>query len=175
MRTTLKWVLATLGLAVVIHVLTVAAVPRAVMYMASKRILNKSGAGVNRLLHAPRVTVNSRDVVKPSPDLLYSLCVYDVSTRPLRVIAPVPDTYWSISFYQSNTDNFYVLNDRQAKTNPVKIVLVGPDMPVPDIADAEVVVAPAARGVFLLRSLIMDEGKLDDLIKKHKMASCTLY
>ena len=76
----------------------------------------------------------------------------------------------------SNIDNnFYVLNDRQAKTNPVKIVLVGPDMPVPDITDAEVVVAPTSRGVFLLRSLIMDEGKRDDLIKTHTMASCTLY
>ncbi len=175
MKSTLKWVMATLALAVVIHILTVAALPRVVMYMASKRILNKSGAGINRLLHAPRVTVNSRTVVKPSPDLLYSLCVFDVSARPLRIIAPVPDTYWSISFYQTNTDNFYVLNDRQAKTNPVKIVLVGPDMPVPDITDAEVVVAPTSRGVFLLRSLIMDEGKLDDLIKTHTMASCTLY
>jgi uncharacterized membrane protein len=175
MRSTLKWAAATLALAVIIHILTVAAMPRVVMLLASHRILNKSGAGLNTLLHAPRVTVDSRDVVKPSPDLLYSLCVYDVSAKPLRITAPVPDTYWSISFYQTNTDNFYVLNDRQARTNPVKIVVVGPDMPVPDIADAQVVVAPTTRGVFLLRSLIMDEGKLDDLIKIQRMASCKSF
>ena len=175
MRGTLKWVAATLALAVVIHILFVAAVPHLVMFMASQRILKKSGSGINRLLLAPRVTVNSRDVVKPSPDLLYSLCVYDVSARPLRITAPVPDTYWSISFYQTNTDNFFVLNDRQVETDPVKIVLVGPDMPVPDIADAEVVVAPSNKGVFLLRSLIMDEDKLDDLIRIQRTASCTLF
>ena len=175
MRRSLKWAAATFALAVVLHILTVAAVPRVAMLIASYRILNRSGAGVNTLLHAPRVTVDSRDVVKPSPDLIYSLGVYDVSARPLLITTPVPDTYWSISFYQTNTDNFYVLNDRQAKTFPVKIVLVGPDMSVPDIADAEVVFAPTNKGVFLLRSLIMDEGKLDDLIRIQRMASCSLF
>lgn len=175
MKSTLKWAAATFALAVVIHILALAAVPRVVMLLASQRILNKYDAGVNTLLHAPRVTVDSRDVVKPSSDLLYSLCVYDVSARPMRISAPVPDTYWSISFYQTNTDNFFVLNDRQAKASSVEIVLVGPNMPVPDTADAEVVVAPTAKGIFLLRSLIMDEGKLDDLIKIQKMASCKSF
>ena len=118
------------------------------------------------------MTVESRDVVKPSPDLLYSLCIYDVSEKPLRITAPVPDTYWSLSFYQTNTDNFYVINDRQAKTNPVEIVLVGPKMEVPNVTNAELVVAPTEKGIFLLRSLIMDEDKLADLIRIQKMARC---
>jgi len=70
------------------------------------------------------------------------------------------------------TDNFYVLNDRRAKTNPVEIVLVGPKMAVPNVANAEVVVAPTTKGFFLLRSLIMDEDKLADLIRIQKMARC---
>jgi hypothetical protein len=84
----------------------------------------------------------------------------------------VSDTYWSISFYQTNTDNFYVLNDRQAKSNPVDIVLVGPDMAVPRVLNTQVVVAPTNKGVFLLRSLIEDEDKLGDLIKVQKAAVC---
>ena len=80
--------------------------------------------------------------------------------------------YWSISFYQTNTDNFYVLNDRQAKTNPVDIVLVGPDMAVPHAENSQVVVAPANKGVFLLRSLIENEDKLSDLIKVQRLATC---
>ena len=63
-----------------------------------------------------------------------------------------------------------MLNDRQAKTNPVEIVLVGPEMGVPNVANAEVVVAPTGKGVFLLRTLIMDEDKLEDLIKIQKKA-----
>ena len=76
--------------------------------------------------------------------------------------------YW----IETTTDNFYVLNDRQAKSNPVEIVLVGPNMRVPNIANAEVVAAPTAKGIFLLRSLIMDENKLADLIKIQKQARC---
>ena len=76
--------------------------------------------------------------------------------------------YW----IETTTDNFFVLNDRQAKTNPVEIVLVGPQMDVPDGANAEVVVAPTSKGIFLLRSLIMDDDKLADLIRIQKMARC---
>ena len=172
MKTWLRWIVLTLILAVVFHVLTVFLFPRVIMALAIKRLSNRPASGINTLIHSPRVTVDSRHVVKPSPDLLYSICVYDVSAKPLRITAPVPDTYWSISFYQTNTDNFYVLNDRQAKSNPVDIVLVGPDMSLPPVENTQVVVAPTNKGVFLLRSLIEDEDKLGDLIKIQKLATC---
>ena len=97
-----------------------------------------------------------------------------MANRCIRIVitAPLSDTYWSISFYQTNTDNFYVLNDRQAKSNPVDIVLVGPDLAVPRVEKAQLVVAPTNKGVFLLRSLIEDEDKLGDLIKVQKLATC---
>ena len=172
MKTWIRWIVATLVLAVVFHLATVMAIPHLVMKVAYKGILKRAGSQVNTLLHSSRVTVDSRNVVKPSPDLLYSIGVYDVSEKPLRITAPVPDTYWSLSFYQTNTDNFYVLNDRQAKTNPVEIVLVGPDMATPDVDHAEVVVAPTNKGIFLLRTLIMDEDSLESLIKIQKKARC---
>jgi len=172
MKAWIPWIVATLVLAAIFHLATVMAIPHLVMKTAHKRILKRAGSQVNTLIHSPRVTVESRTVVRPSPDLLYSVCVYDVSEKPLQITAPVPDTYWSLSFYQPNTDNFYVLNDRQAKTNPVEIVLVGPNMRVPDIANAEIVVAPTEKGIFLLRTLIMDEDKLENLIWIQKKASC---
>ncbi len=172
MKGWIRWIVATLVLAVIFHVATVMAIPHLVMKTAYKRIVQRAGSRANVLIHSPRVTVESRAVVRPSPDLLYSVCVYDVSENPLHITASVPDTYWSLSFYQTNTDNFYVLNDRQAKTNPVEIVLVGPEMGVPNVANAEVVAAPTEKGVFLLRTLIMDEDKLDELIKIQKKASC---
>ena len=172
MKTWIRWIVATLVLAVIFHLVTVLAIPHLVMNTAYKRIVQRAGSRANVLIHSPRVTVESRTVVQPSPDLLYSVCAYDVSENPLHITASVPDTYWSLSIYQTNTDNFYVLNDRQAKTNPVEIVLVGPEMGVPNVANAEVVVAPTEKGIFLLRTLIMNEDKLEDLIKIQKEASC---
>ena len=172
MKTWLRWIVLTFALAVIFHFLTVTLLPRVIMALAMQRILNRSGSEVNTLVHSPRVTVDSRQVVKPSPDLLYSICVFNVAEKPLRITAPVPDTYWSISFYQTNTDNFFVLNDRQAQSNPVDIVLVGPKKALPQVENAQVVVAPANKGVFLLRSLIENENKLGDLIKIQKLSTC---
>jgi uncharacterized membrane protein len=172
MKSWFRWTVLTLILAVAFHFLTVFLFPRVIMALAIKRLSNRPASGINTLIHSPRVTVDSRHVVKPSPDLLYSNCVYDVSAKPLLITAPVPATYWSISFYQTNTDNFYVLNDRQVKSNPVKIVLIGPDMAAPQVENAQVVIAPARKGVFLLRSLIEDEDTLGDLIKLQRLAIC---
>ncbi len=91
---------------------------------------------------------------------------------PKRCVEVVYVYYWSISFYQTNTHNFYVLNDWQAKSNPVDIVLVGEGQSVPDVENAEVIVAPTEKGIFLLRSLITDEKKVDDLIKTQRLATC---
>jgi len=66
-----------------------------------------------------------------------------------------------------------VLNDRQAVSNSVDIVLVGPDMALPYAENAQVVVAPTKKGVFLLRSLIEDENQVGALIKTQKLATCS--
>jgi uncharacterized membrane protein len=172
MKTWLRWILITLVLAAGFHLIALALFPRAIMALAVKRILKRSGAEINTLVHSPRVNVDTRNIVKPSPDLLYSICVYDVGEKPLRITAPLPGTYWSISFYQANTDNYYVLNDRQTKSNPVDIVLVASGQAAPNVETAEVVVAPAAKGVFLLRLLITDDGNVDDLVKIQRLATC---
>lgn len=51
-------------------------------------------------------------------------------------------------------------------------MLVGPGMAAPHAENAQVVVAPTNKGVFLLRSLIEDEDKLGDLIKVQRLATC---
>jgi hypothetical protein len=45
-------------------------------------------------------------------------------------------------------------------------------MAAPQVENAQVVIAPAKKGVFLLRSLIENEDKLSDLIKVQKLATC---
>ena len=73
MKTWIRWTILTLALAVVFHLATVTLFPRVIMAVAIKRVLKRAGSEINTLLHAPPVTVDSRHVVKPSPDLLYSI------------------------------------------------------------------------------------------------------
>jgi uncharacterized membrane protein len=165
-------ILATLALAAVFHVLTVMALPRAMMVAFSWKGKDL-GQRSNVLYHGPRVTADSRTVVRPSPDLLYSACAYDVSKAPLRISALVPDTYWSLSFFASNTDNFFVINDREVKTNPLDILLVGPGMSYKNPGNAQVVTSPSNRGVAIIRILITDENRIEELTKIQRQASCS--
>jgi len=165
-------ILATLALAAVFHVLTVLVFPSAIMVAVAWK--NKGlGGSLNVLYHGPRVTADSRTVVRPSPDLLYSACAYDVSKAPLRISALVPDTYWSLSFFASNTDNFFVINDREVKANPVNILLVGPGTSYKNPGSALVVTSPSNRGVAVIRILIADEDRIEELTKMQRQASCS--
>jgi uncharacterized membrane protein len=169
-----KWllmILATLALAAVFHVLTVMAFPKAIMVALDWK--RKDFWSLNVLYHEPRVTADSKAVVRPSPDLLYSVCSYDVSKEPLRITAPVPDSYWSLSFFASNTDNFFVINDREVNSNPVEILLVGPGVSYKSPGNAQVVTSPSTRGVALIRILITDEDRIEELTTIQRQASCS--
>ena len=146
--------------AVLVHLLAVWATPGVIMRIVGNKVTAiASGAAVpgvaeahDGVLHAPQVTAQSRSVVMPSPDMLYSVCTFDVSQRPLHISAhPALGSYWSIALYASNTDNFYVLNDRQAGSKPVDLTLVSRHSA--DAGKPGVVVPPTDTGVLLMRVL----------------------
>ncbi len=115
----------------------------------------------------------SRSVVLPSPDLAYVLCVYDLAKGPLMVTFHPPDLpYWSIAAYAANTDNFVVINDRNA--GEIRdLVLISPDQPVPPTPpDTRVVQAPNKRGVVLFRGLLQNR---DENLLKQVQASISCH
>ncbi|MBT4288751.1 MAG: DUF1254 domain-containing protein [Deltaproteobacteria bacterium] len=73
------------------------------------------------------------------------------------------DTYWSISFFSTDTDNFYVKNDRQLKSNPARFFLVNKNKPVTPPKGVEVIKAVTDKGIILFRSLIKNEAHFKDL------------
>jgi len=169
----LRWGAFTLVLAGVIHWAVVAYAPEVIM----SRAMSVVGArGTNVITHGERATAASRRIVKPSPDLLYSQCVFDVSRRPLKITTAAPaGTYWSVALYAANTDNFFVLNDTEAKGQPATIVLMGPGQTVPPQPEGtRVVTAPTARGIVLFRTLIDDDTREADLDQQRRAAKCEL-
>lgn len=149
--------LSLLVTAVLVHLLTVWAAPRLIMQVLMHGPLAQTMNMQNQAAFPPAVTAASRTVVMPSPDLLYSVCVFDVSGGPVRITAnPVLTSYWSVALYGANSDNFYVINDRKAAGKPVDLWLVSEganatDHPVPP--GSQVVVAPSTTGFLLMRVL----------------------
>ncbi|MGD0856349.1 MAG: DUF1254 domain-containing protein [Dehalococcoidia bacterium] len=165
-----KWILwsilATLVLAIVVHVVTLVVLPYVIMnaYMANHEI--------NVLTHTGRNTSASRDVARPNADMYFSNMAYDLSKGPILFTAPVPvDHYWSVSYYANNSDNFFVINDAQVKSNPVKILLITKGMKYSNPDNAQVVTSPTIRGVMLVRQAVPDEDRLDEVANLQKQSS----
>lgn len=142
-----KYVLAALGVAVLVHFAVIFATPRLLMNVAFDRL--SGGAPPNAWRVSPRVTAESRTIVRPSPDFAYSACPYDLRDGPVRIHVERWDAYWSLSLYDENSDNFYTLNDREARQGG-DIILVrrgGGDL------EGVVVRSPTTRGIALIRRL----------------------
>ena len=139
------------------HLLAVWALPRVIMARLAAVASPQERAGV----YLPPMTDHTqRRVVMPSPDLLYATCALDVTERPMRIRVDLRTPgYSSGALYASNSDNFFVLNDRQAGDAPVDLVLLGPQPYAQDPVippGARTVTAPSARGLLLLRVLVAD-------------------
>ena len=147
----------TLVLAAIVHVGAIRVYPSAIM------LAFKTQYTSNRVFHVPKVTAGKLRIVRPSPDLLYSLAVFDLEGGPLRITAPVPGSYVSLSIYASNTDNFYATNDRSLSGPEFDVVLIGPQDPEPDLEGATVVRAPGETGVIVLRYFIGDGGQTEKI------------
>jgi uncharacterized membrane protein len=144
----LKYVIAGLVIAIVAHVAAINALPLVLMNAAMQRISN---GRYNTWHMAPRVTPASRGVVRPSPDLAYAACPYDLSQGPLRISVAPWNSYWSLSLYADNSDNFFVVDDREARGGAA-ITLVRAGAAAPDHA-VDVVRSPSTRGIALIRRL----------------------
>lgn len=169
------WLVATLLLALAVHVASVYLVPRFIMLRTMAAI--SRNAGVNAISHGQRPTARSRGVVRPSPDLLYSTCIYDLGAAhgALRVHArDMPATYWSVSLFDADTNNFFVMNDHQAKNGAVDFLLISPGAFV-DGNRLPVVIAPSERGIVLFRTLINDETHIAQIDAARRHAGCEVY
>ena len=159
-----------IGAAVIGHVGLVLAVPNALMGVAMDRI-SQGGAVINRFQFGDRTTEKSRGVVRPSPDLAYSTCVYDLSEGPLLVTAaPSPGQgYVSLSVFAANTDNIAALDSSQYPQG-IRFVLAMKGQASP--AGERVIESPSARGIILDRRLAPTAEKFAEVDQARRADSC---
>ena len=58
---------------------------------------------------------------------MYSGCGYDVTYDPLVINTDIPSSYWSVSFFSDNSDNFTTINNDQISEGNMTIYLFGPN------------------------------------------------
>ena len=105
-------------------------------YVEMRRSLLKSArrahkrserAGINALSVRERMpTAEDREIVMPNPEFAFAGGAFDLAGGPVVFTCRVPDTYWSLSLFAGNTDNFFAVNDAGAGPpgTPVRLILV---------------------------------------------------
>jgi uncharacterized membrane protein len=162
-----------LVLAVALHLFVVWLIPRAITEVFLRRIVAQ--AGYNQVVLPPIPTDRSREVVKPSPDLLYAVCIFDLSAGPVRISAQPSAGYWSMALYARNSDNFFHLNDREVKSGRVELILSGnDDDPAIRARHPEAILVHSAStvGLMLARSLVLDPDDIKTVIDARSTTRC---
>jgi uncharacterized membrane protein len=173
-----RWLALGLAVAVLMHLLTVWALPRLIMREAMARIAQETAAQA-RAQGAPQAATGAylppstdhtqRRIVMPSPDLLYATCALDLSKGPMHITAEVAHPrYWSVALYGANSDNFFVVNDRSAAAQRLDLWVVPPgaDRTTMKAEDGSTVVEAPSRKVLLLMRLLLTDDPTDLAIAK---------
>lgn len=146
-----------------------AAATYGLMEGAMRRVSGQGGVNVMRYGALP--TPENQPIVRPSPDLAYSICPYDLSDGPVVIaVTPVPGRYSSLSIFDARTDVVFVRNDQQAKGKPFRIVLARDGQAVPK--GLEVVRVNYDRGLALVRLLLNNPPEIASLEPIRRQSSC---
>ena len=165
-----KKVLILCLLGFLVHLAFIYYFPHLKMWMIAQK--SEANNVINLAFHRDVPNANTRNVIRPSPDLMYSGCGYDVTYAPLAITAEIPETYWSISFFSKNTDNFSTINDEQINGKKVKIYLFGPNSMATEIEDGLVIISPSDKGLMLIRQFIGNGSQLESLYENQASLEC---
>lgn len=150
---------------------TLLATPFALMHMAIKRV--GQGAPVNQFAFGKMSTADFQPIVRPSPDLSYSTCVFDVSKAPVLIdMEPIPDHYWAIGIYDARTDVAAVRSARDTDGKPARLALYREGQKVP--AGYDPVKLDHDKGIALIRILLADPGEFPAIDALRRKSTCKI-
>lgn len=148
---------------------TLLATPYALMHVAMNKIGGR--AAVNSFGFGEMATADNQPIVRPSPDLSYSACAFDVSEGPVLLdIAPVPDHYWSVSIFDARTDVAAVRSDRDTGGKPARLALLKSGQQAPQ--GYEPVLLQYDRGIALIRILLANPDEYPAIDAIRRQSTC---
>jgi uncharacterized membrane protein len=170
MKPALTWIVWVAVVALASHLGSAWIAPRYIMSRTMDAIAGEFGRNV--FIERPLADATSRSVVRPSPDLMYSLCVLDLAKGPVHVRAPASAPYSSLSVFAASTDNVFVQNDRAlaGTERDFDVWIAREGQPVPQ--GATVARLPSARGIALVRRVVADPGQQKSLESLRHEARC---
>lgn len=114
------------------------------------RSMARDAGGTNRWLKPPPARPGTSGV-RPSPEMAYAACVYDLSAGPVTLRAQPWPGYMSLSFYSPSGGNYAVLNNSADPAAGLAVTLTASDPARGGTGRS--IRAPGRKGIVLLRRL----------------------
>ncbi|MEM9840799.1 MAG: DUF1254 domain-containing protein [Pseudomonadota bacterium] len=112
-------------------------------------------------------------VARSNPDSMVTRVAYDLSEGSLRLRGKTWPDYWSLSVYDQNTNNVFVVNDRQIQSDSFDYTLVrASDVPVAD--GSQKIVSPTLKGILLIRRFVVSEADLLAIHANQDLMRCEI-
>ncbi|MEL6727127.1 MAG: DUF1254 domain-containing protein [Pseudomonadota bacterium] len=144
--------------------------PVKVMSTIESRIVAGAG-GWNTCFHNQTYGPRSNAARRANPDSIISSMAYDLSNGPVRIAGETWPRYWSISFYQQNSDNFFVMNDLEMASSSFAFVLAMADQDTSSI-EGTPIISPTAKGIMLIRRFAADVSDMEGIVGNQNALTC---
>lgn len=173
MRGMVLWLSVAIVLGGIVHIAAMLVIPTLAPQSAFARFEGTMQSNLARVL-AP---VEARQTPFPfaSPDVIYVMCRYDVSTTPVRLTASTSNLYWSVGIYEPDGGNYFHINSMQSTSPNADVLLLGRGQEA-DLGN-EVTIARATHpnGLIILRLFMRDRTMAKSLMKRAESARCSAY
>ncbi|MEM7768033.1 MAG: DUF1254 domain-containing protein [Pseudomonadota bacterium] len=144
--------------------------PMTVMTTIADRIASGAG-GWNACFHNRAYGPRLESARRANPDSIISSMAYDLSEGPVRVAGETWPRYWSISLYQQNSDNFFVMNDLEMASSSFEFILALDGQDTTPFEGVPII-SPTEKGIMLIRRFAAHAGDMDGIIANQDALTC---
>ena len=154
----------------VTRIIVISQAPLKVMSTIEERIAAGAG-GWNACFHNQTYGPRMNSARRANPDSIISSMAYDLNEGPVKIAGETWPRYWSISFYQQNSDNFFVMNDLEMDSPSFEFILALDEQ---DTAPEQGlrIVSPTEKGIMLIRRFAADAADMDGIIANQAALTC---
>jgi uncharacterized membrane protein len=171
------WILAAVLLGGIVHLSTVLATPQAAKQDAYSRLAPLTP--VNAMVSLTPAKAGAEIMPLMDPAFAAAVCRYDLTTGPLKLMAPVSQAYTSVTFYTRKSVAYYAINDRAAGRRAIELDLMtaAQHAQVPEdeevtAADRLIIESPTAMGLIVVRALAPEPSLMPNVRQALAAATC---
>ncbi|MCJ9736273.1 DUF1254 domain-containing protein, partial [Bradyrhizobium sp. PRIMUS42] len=170
-------IVAGIVLGLVVHLVSVLALPRIATQDAYSRLTPMTK--LNGVSQLPLADPQTSPMPFMDPAFALAICRYDLTSGPIKLTVPVSQAYTSVSFYTRNEIAYYAINDRSAGRKVIELDLMTeaqhnelPEDEEVTAADRLIIDSPSATGLIVMKALAPEPGLMPQAQATLAAASC---